>query len=36
MVGGSYSRLIGDAGDSPVIETEDQFTGTLVLTYTLN
>ena len=36
MIGGSYSRLIGDAGDSPVIETEDQFTGTLVLTYTLN
>ena len=30
---GEYSRLIGDAGNSPVIETQDQFTGLLALTY---
>lgn len=28
-----YSRLLGDAEDSPVIETEDQFTGLIGLTY---
>ncbi|MEM9029572.1 MAG: MipA/OmpV family protein [Pseudomonadota bacterium] len=28
-----YSRLIGDAADSPVVETEDQFSGTVGLTY---
>jgi MipA family protein len=30
---GEYSRLIGDAGNSPVIETQDQFSGLLMLTY---
>lgn len=30
---GQYSRLIGDAADSPVIETEDQFYGGVGLTY---
>jgi len=30
---GEYSRLIGDAGNSPVIETQDQFSGLLALTY---
>lgn len=28
-----YSRLLGDAEDSPVIETENQFTGLVGLTY---
>jgi outer membrane scaffolding protein for murein synthesis (MipA/OmpV family) len=28
-----YKRLIGDAADSPVVESEDQFTATLGLTY---
>jgi outer membrane scaffolding protein for murein synthesis (MipA/OmpV family) len=28
-----YSRLVGDAADSPVIETEDQFTGLFGLSY---
>lgn len=31
--GGRYGHLIGDAGDSPVIETEDQLSGTLGLAY---
>ncbi|HXG80605.1 MAG TPA: MipA/OmpV family protein [Sphingomicrobium sp.] len=31
----SYAQLVGDAGDSPVIETQDQFTGTLAVTYKL-
>lgn len=30
---GTYSRIIGDAGDSPVIETQDQFSGLFALTY---
>jgi outer membrane protein len=30
---GEYSRLIGDAGNSPVIETQDQFSGLLILMY---
>ena len=30
---GEYSRIIGDAANSPVIETEDQFTGLLAITY---
>jgi outer membrane scaffolding protein for murein synthesis (MipA/OmpV family) len=30
---GKYSRLIGDAADSPVVETENQFFGGLGLTY---
>jgi len=30
---GRYSRLVGDAADSPVIETENQFFGGLGLTY---
>jgi outer membrane scaffolding protein for murein synthesis (MipA/OmpV family) len=28
-----YSRLIGDAADSPIVESEDQFTGLVGLTY---
>ena len=32
-LGGTYSRLIGDAADSPVIETKNQFTGSLGLLY---
>ena len=31
--GGRYGRLIGDAADSPVIETEDQFSGFANVTY---
>ncbi len=30
---GRYSRLIGDAADSPIVESEDQFMGGLGLTY---
>jgi MipA family protein len=30
---GEYSRLIGDAADSPLIETEDQFFGLLAISY---
>lgn len=30
---GSYYRLVGDAGDSPVIDTRDQFVGGLGLSY---
>jgi outer membrane scaffolding protein for murein synthesis (MipA/OmpV family) len=33
MLIGRYSRLIGDAADSPVIETENQFYGGLGLSY---
>lgn len=33
QVGGRYARLIGDAADSPIIETEDQFTGRIGLGY---
>ena len=32
-LGVRYSRLVGDAADSPVIETEDQVTGTIGLGY---
>ena len=32
-VGGKYSRLLGDAADSPVIETKDQFSAILGLSY---
>lgn len=28
-----YSRLVGDAADSPIVESEDQFTGMLGLSY---
>lgn len=31
-----YSKLLGDAEDSPVIETEDQFTGLVGLTYSFD
>lgn len=34
-VGGRYGRLMGDAADSPVIETEDQFSGFANITYKL-
>jgi MipA family protein len=30
-----YSRLIGDAADSPIVESEDQFQGLFGLTYKL-
>lgn len=30
---GKYSRLVGDAADSPVVESEDQFFGGVGLTY---
>lgn len=30
---GEYSRLIGEAADSPVIETEDQFSGLFSISY---
>lgn len=33
LAGVGYKRLIGDAADSPVIETEDQFFGTIGVTY---
>ena len=32
---GRYSQLVGDAADSPVIETEDQFSGAASITYKL-
>lgn len=32
-VAGQYSHLIGDAADSPIVETSNQFTGLLGLTY---
>lgn len=32
-IAGQYSHLIGDAADSPIVETSDQFTGLLGLTY---
>lgn len=32
-LGGKYSRLIGDAADSPVIETKNQLTGSIGLIY---
>lgn len=32
-LGARYARLLGDAADSPVIETEDQFTATVGLGY---
>lgn len=34
--GGRYGRLLGDAADSPVIETADQFSGTLGIGYRFN
>jgi MipA family protein len=33
---GTYSRLLGDAADSPVVESENQFYGGVGLTYTFN
>lgn len=36
QLGGRYARLIGDAGDSPIVESKDQFTGRLGLTYRLD
>ncbi len=33
LAGVGYKRLIGDAADSPVVETEDQFFGSLGVTY---
>ncbi len=33
---GRYGRLLGDAADSPVIETEDQFSGSIGLGYRFN
>lgn len=31
-----YARLLGDAADSPVVETEDQFSGSIGLSYTFD
>ena len=36
MLGGRYGRLVGDAADSPVIETADQLSGSVGLTYLFN
>lgn len=33
---GTYSRLLGDAADSPIVETENQFYGGVGLTYTFD
>lgn len=33
--GAKYTRLVGDAADSPVVETADQFSGSLGLSYRL-
>jgi len=33
---GRYSRLVGDAADSPIVESEDQFFGGLGLSYTFD
>lgn len=33
MAGAGYKRLLGDAADSPVVETADQFSATFGLTY---
>lgn len=35
-MGGRYSRLVDDAEDSPVIETEDQWSGSIGLGYKFN
>ena len=32
-LGGRYTRLLGDAAESPVVEDEDQFSGSIGLTY---
>lgn len=32
-VSGRYSRLVGDAADSPIVESENQFTGMVGLSY---
>ncbi len=32
-ISGRYGYLVGDAGDSPVVETRDQFSGSAVITY---
>ena len=33
---GRYSRLVGDAADSPIVETENQFYGGAALSYKFN
>lgn len=33
---GKYARLVGDAADSPIVESEDQFTGLLGASYKLD
>lgn len=33
VASGDYSRLVGDAEDSPIVESQDQFTGLIGLTY---
>ena len=35
IASGRYARLVGDAEDSPIVESEDQFTGLFGLTYKL-
>jgi outer membrane scaffolding protein for murein synthesis (MipA/OmpV family) len=34
-VAAKYTRLVGDAADSPVVESADQFSGTVGLSYRL-
>jgi outer membrane protein len=36
MLSGSYKRLIGDAADSPIVETPNQLSGGIGLTYRFN
>lgn len=36
MLSGSYKRLVGDAADSPIVETPNQFSGGIGLTYRFN
>ena len=33
---GTYARLLGDAADSPIVETKNQFSGGVGLTYSFN
>lgn len=32
-IGGKYSRLVGDAADSPITQSKDQFSGSIGVTY---
>ncbi|MDX2158154.1 MAG: MipA/OmpV family protein [Hyphomicrobiaceae bacterium] len=35
-IGARYAHLVGDAADSPIVESESQITGSVALTYRLN